>query len=286
MEQKTKKKKSFGYKLFRLLAWALLCSVVFVFLLLLFIRTPWGQNVIVQRTLNYVSNKTATEVAIDKLFLTIDGKISLKGLYLEDKKGDTLVYSKSLELDVPIFPILKGDGITVNSVDWRGLKANVIQTDTLDGYNFQFLIDAFVSETDTPKESTVEDTKPLKLKIGTIYFQDFDIVYQDVSTGIDSEVKFAELDLRFDKIDLETMDFRLSNTYLSDAFIRLKQTPIPEADKEEGTVLPYLVLDKLNLANVLIAYESVETDMKANVDLGYLYLELPKADLTNNDIFV
>ena len=287
MEQKSTKKKSFGYKLLRLLAWALVSSVIFVFLLLLFIRTPWGQNIIVQRAVNYVSDKTDTKVAIDKLFITIDGNISLKGLYLEDKKGDTLIYSKSIELDVPIYPILKGDGIAINSLDWRGLKATILQKDTLEGYNFQFLIDAFVSETDAQKESTVEDTKPLKLKIGTIYFQDFDIIYQDVSTGIDSEVKFAELDLRFDKIDLETMDFRLSNTYLSDATIRLKQSPIPIVEKNiEETILPYLVLDKLNLANVLVAYESVETGMKANVDLGDLYLELPKADLINNDIFV
>lgn len=289
MEQKAKKKKSFGYKLLRFLAWIVVSSVVFVFLLLVFIRTPWGQNIIVQQVVKYVSNKTHTEVAIDKLFISFDGNVILKDFYLEDEKGDTLIYSKSLELDVPILPILKGKTIKINSVDWRGLKANIVQKDTLEGYNFQFLIDAFVSKTEEQSEKIKEkeENKPLKLKLGSIYLQDFILTYQDVATGIDSDLQFSELALDFDSIDLERMDFRLSNMYLTDANIRLKQSPIPMSEEDiEASILPYLVLSKLNLNKVLVAYESVENGLKANVDLGDLYLELPKADLANNDVFI
>ena len=63
--------------------------------LVLFIRSPWGQDVIVTQATEYVSDKTGTKVEIERLFLTFSGDLSLEGLYLEDKKGDTLVYSKS-----------------------------------------------------------------------------------------------------------------------------------------------------------------------------------------------
>ncbi|HLS12173.1 MAG TPA: translocation/assembly module TamB domain-containing protein [Flavobacteriaceae bacterium] len=287
MEQEFKKKKSIGHKLLVLLGWALVATLITIFLLLLFIRTPWGQNVIVQRAVKYVSNKTHTEVAIDKLFITFDGKVILKDFYLEDEKGDTLIYSRSLELDVPILPILKGNTISINSVDWRGLKANIVQNDTLEGYNFQFLIDAFASGDETQTEGTDKQDKPLKFNLGTIYLQDFDVTYKDVATGINSKIKFAELDLGFDKIDLENMDFRLSNTYLTDANIQLHQTSVVGIAESEGTsTLPYLVLDKLGFSNVMMEYTSEETGMIANLNLGDLYLELPKADIANKAVFV
>lgn len=290
MEEKPKRQKSFIYKLLRFLAWTFVSIVVIVFLLLLFIRSPWGQDIIVHRAVKYVSDKTQTEVAIEKLFITIDGNIVLRGLYLEDKKGDTLVYSKSLELDIPIIPILKGNGIAVNSIDWRGLRANVVQTDIAEGYNFQFLIDAFSSGDNTENEIVEEDgsNEPLKLKIGSIYLEDFDLTYEDVATGIDSELRFEELSLNFDTIDLEAMDFQVAYTSISDAYIRLKQTPVPEDPEKEitDTPLPYLVLNKLNLNNIVIDYEATDSKMKADVNLGSLYLKLPKADLVNKDIFV
>lgn len=289
MEEATKQQKSFGYKLLRFIAWSLVSIVILVFLLLLFIRSPWGQNLIVQRAVNYISDKTHTEVAIEKLFITIDGNIFLKGLYLEDEKGDTLVYSKSLELDIPIIPIIRGNGIAVNSLDWRGLRANVVQIDLEEGYNFQFLIDAFVSENEPEVTSKEEDasSEPLNLKIGSIYLEDFDIIYEDVATGIDSELKFEELSLNFDKIDLETMDFRVAYATISDAYIRLKQTPIPDIEEETAeTPLPYLVLNTLNLHNIIVDYEATDSKMKADLNLGSLYLKLPKADLANNELLV
>src|SRR5690554_3243255 len=189
----------------------LVAIIILLFLLLLFIRSPWGQDIIVQRAVKFVSDKTHTEVAIEKLFITIDGNIYLKGLYLEDEVGDTLVYSKSLEVDVPLIPIIKGDGIAVKSIDWQGVKAKVVQKDTLKGYNFQFLIDAFVTKTDedevvvADKEPDV-DSEPLKLRIDNILLRDFDLVYDDVATGIDSKLRFGELEVNLDKIDLEKMD--------------------------------------------------------------------------------
>ena len=80
----------------------LLGILVFLFLVILFVRSPWGQRIIVDKMVNYVSDKTGTKVAIDKLFLTFDGDLQLDGLYLEDLKGDTLVYSKSVEANIPL----------------------------------------------------------------------------------------------------------------------------------------------------------------------------------------
>ncbi len=95
-----KKKKLKKYRFLRILGRIFAVLITLFILRVLFIRSPWGQDIIVQRAVTYASDKTNTKVEIEKLFITFDGNIMLKGLYLEDKKGDTLVYSKSLEADM------------------------------------------------------------------------------------------------------------------------------------------------------------------------------------------
>ena len=75
-----------------------------VILLLIFIRSPWGQGIVVEKATTYVSNKTNTTVSIDKLYVTFSGNLFLEGLYLEDTEGDTLLYSRKLEAGVEIIP--------------------------------------------------------------------------------------------------------------------------------------------------------------------------------------
>ncbi len=151
-EKKPTTKKPKKYLWLRRIGWFFLGLLLFIILVLLFIRSPWGQNIIVTRAVNYISDKTNTKVEIDKFFITFDGDLLLEGLYLEDKKGDTLIYSRSLEGDIPLWSIIQGNGIGVEALDSDGLRANIIRNDTISGFNFQFLADAFASESPDPTQ--------------------------------------------------------------------------------------------------------------------------------------
>lgn len=167
-----KKKKRF--KILRIIGKSLLVLLVVLVALILFVRSPWGQNIIVTKATSYISDKTKTRVDIERFFLTFDGHLMLEGLYLEDKKGDTLVYSKSLEAGVALWPLIKGNGVGISSLDWEGLRAIITRKDTIQSYNFQFLIDAFASPTEG--NVTDEPTSSPKLTIGDLSFKDFNIV--------------------------------------------------------------------------------------------------------------
>src|SRR5690606_32007722 len=103
----------------------LLALILLVFLVLLFIRSPWGQDIIIHKLVDYVSGKSHTKIGIDRLFITFSGNVYLEGLYLEDKQGDTLAYSRSLEASVALIPLIKGDKINIASLDWSGLVAKI-----------------------------------------------------------------------------------------------------------------------------------------------------------------
>lgn len=273
-----KKKKRF--KILRFIGKSLLVLLVVFVALILFVRSPWGQNIIVNKVTSYISDKTNTRVDIERFFLTFDGNLMLEGLYLEDSKGDTLVYSKSLEAGIALMPLIKGDGIGISSLDWEGLRATITRKDTIQSYNFQFLIDAFATPTE---ESAVDEPTPMpNISLGDLSFTDVDIDYVDEVTGIDSKFVIGSMQLEVDTVDLEEMAFNVSKTVLKDAQIKYHQSPIPPSDEE--TPLPKLVFDEITLQNVVADYADVESGLEATLDIDSLFTEIPLMDLQTNTI--
>ena len=162
---------------------------------------------------SYISDKTHTKVDIERLFLTFDGNLQIEGLFLEDTKGDTLVYSKSLEANVPLWAMIRGEGIGVDALYWEGLRANIVRKDSVSGYNFQFLIDA-LAPADTTAVAKDTTAAPMNIILGKLNFKDFDIVFDDAVAGIDSRFKIGSLFARMKTTDLENMCFEVAKLEL------------------------------------------------------------------------
>ncbi|NRR90200.1 translocation/assembly module TamB domain-containing protein [Winogradskyella undariae] len=260
----------------------LLGILVFLFLVILFIRSPWGQNIIVTKAVNYVSSKTNTKVEIEKLFITFDGDVQLDGLYLEDTKGDTLVYSKSLEANVPLFKMIRGEAVGVDALDWEGLRANVIRKDSIEGYNFQFLIDAFAT-TDTTTVVTDTISTPLNLVLSNLKFKNLDIVFDDAVAGIDSRFKIGELNANMETTNLEAMIFEASDIELNNSNIKFIQKPVAIDTTTTDSTLPKLSFDKIALNNVVTYYESQPDRLIADVNISEFSTEDPVINLADSN---
>ncbi|WP_317231402.1 translocation/assembly module TamB domain-containing protein [Subsaxibacter sp. CAU 1640] len=243
-----------------------------------FLRSPWGQGIIVDKVVNYVSKKTNTKVEIEKLFITFDGDIQLDGLYLEDKAGDTLIYSKSLEANMPIWPIITGKGIGVDELKWEGARANIIRKDSTSGYNFQFLIDAFAAR-DTV--ATTTPVKPMDIVLGKFNLSNIDVVYNDAVTGIDSRFKIGALYAKMNNTDLEQMVFEVDDVELSNSNIKFVQSPVPSS--EEEAPLPFFSVENVKLNNVKVDYASYGDRIAAKLDIGQLETQIPKVNLQEQD---
>ncbi|MBI6115204.1 translocation/assembly module TamB domain-containing protein [Salegentibacter maritimus] len=287
MEKRQKEKKG-RYRIFKILVKFFAGLFIFILLLLLFIRSPWGQDVIKNQVINNITAKTDTEISIDKLFITFSGDIQLDGLYLEDKKGDTLIYSKSIEADIPIWPIIKGNAISIDNLDWNGLKANVIRNDSLNGFNYEFLMQAFASDTTQQANTnpTSKDTSASQeINIGNINLKDFDINFKDDVMGIDTRLSLGELFLEFEKTDLEKMDFRVENAGIRNTTITYSQNKsFPATENKEPAPMPYLVVDNLKLENVLLNYNAAPDGINANLNIQDFLAEAPLIDLKKQDV--
>lgn len=257
--------------------------MLLITLLILFVRSPWGQSIIVDKAVNFVTEKTNTKISVDKLFLTFKGSLQLENLYVEDTKGDTLIYTKSVEADLPLWSMIKGNTVGVDYLNWDGLRVNIKRKDTISGYNFQFLIDAFATKDSTPvvEETT---TKPLKIILGNFELKNINVVFNDEVLGIDSHFKIGNLTANMEKVDLQKMVFNADKITLSDTNIKLIQNPIVSDASTTEAVLPLLSVNKFSLKNVKAYYENPQDKLVANVHIDEFYTEIPEIDLSKNRI--
>lgn len=278
---KKKKKK----KILKITGKFFLVLILLIIALILFIRSPWGQNIIVDKVTHYVSDKTNTTVEIEKLFVTFQGNILLNGLYFEDKKGDTLLYSKSLEAEIPFIPIITGNPISIDDVEWSELTAHIYRKDSISGFNYQFLIDAFVTDTTSTEET--ESGEPTKIAVGSVNLKKFKIHYADEVSGMQAKLDLGDLTIKGEKIDLENMIFHLSEINLSDTDLSYEQLKaITDEDTTSTDVMPQLIVDHFELNNVKTTYNAPPQGIKALADIKLFELNEASASLQKQEISI
>ncbi|MGJ8684439.1 MAG: translocation/assembly module TamB domain-containing protein [Nonlabens sp.] len=299
-EQHQPQKRGTKFRWLRRIARVMLGILIFLILLLLFIRSPWGQSIIVDYAVSYVQDKTGTEVQLKKAFITFDGDVKLEGLYLADTQNDTLIYSKSLEANIALMPLINGTGFEIDDVEWDGFTARIKREDSISGFNYKFLVDAFATAPDTTTSA------PMDIKIGDIQLTNFDIVYQDQVDEMDASATFDDLFLEMNAIDLDKMivdveEFTLKNAVINyekdvvTAFAKAepdknpnKDTNLAEAitDSADDSPLPFLKAGKIRLDNVVLNYNSEPDGIVIKTNLKVLETVIPKADIQNNDMEV
>ncbi|MGB5981552.1 MAG: translocation/assembly module TamB domain-containing protein [Nonlabens sp.] len=278
-EEKNKKPRKFRW--LRRILRTIAGIIIFLLLVIAFIRSPWGQDIIVNQLVSYVEGKTGTEVQVDGLYFTFDGDIQANGVYLEDTKGDTLIYSKSLNADIPLIPIISGGGISIDNVEWGGLVARIKRKDTVEGFNFQFLADAFATAPDTTS------SKPLNLSFGSGDLRDFDVIFDDAVTGMKADVDFEHLSISMDQLDLDNMKYNVDELLIENAQVEyfmnqpMVQSNEAEQESQEESTLPFLAAQNIRLSKVDFLFESEIDGIRVDTYIDDLETSIPKLDLQN-----
>ncbi|SDR79961.1 translocation/assembly module TamB domain-containing protein [Gramella sp. MAR_2010_147] len=279
-----KRNKRIFFKTLKVLGKILLGIIVFLLLIILFVRSPWGQNIIKDKFISSVEKKTGAYIELDKLFIQFNGNIQVDQLYIEDPQGDTIVYAESISANIPFWPIIKGNSFSLEELDATNLKARIFRKDSIRGFNYEFLLNAYAS--DTTHTTTVSDTSaaPMEINIGDINLKNFDITYKDDVSGIDSKFKFDLLQLEFTETDLENMVFKANDAILTNAQVNYVQTrPFPESDSEPSP-MPVFEISNIEFSNVSGIYNSEPDSLFTNFQIAKLNLSASRFDLKNNAI--
>lgn len=263
--------------------------------IILSLRIPAVQQKITDYATSFVSDKTNTKVNIDKLYISFLGEAVIEGIYVEDQQNDTLLYSQSILVDVAWRPAISGN-IIVKNFELEGLKANVYNTAQDSTFNYQFIIDAFASDsTNSTNDKTTQSADSTKNNSGTTFkvkklnISDINLSYKDAIIGLNTDLNLKELNVSLDEFDLDSLRFAIDEFNLSGVALNYSQKnafPETEEKDEEPGRLPVISLKSFQLQDIEINYATLFDSTDINGVWKNLRIEDSKVDLNTNDIDV
>lgn len=279
--QKHKQENSRLKKIVRWSFRVVLFLFLFVILLGLLVLTPPVQNFIKQQAVSFLEGKIKTKVAIDRVHIGLPKTINLKGVYLEDQTGDTLLYSGSIHVDIGIWGLITGKGVHLRSVELSNFTAKINRQLPDTSFNFQYIIDAFAS--DTPREKDASGSS-MAIALGDIKLENIRAVYKDDVTGYDAVLHLGSFTTKMEEFDVDAMRFGIGETTLQGINAIVHQSAPLSSTVDNNAVatvavLPALTLGKIRLEDINVEYNSVPGAIYGLINLGSFSLHTNQLDL-------
>ncbi|RZK17077.1 MAG: translocation/assembly module TamB, partial [Pedobacter sp.] len=280
-------------KSLKVLLWVIASIIILVVGIALSLNIPAVQNFVKGKAINYLKTKTKTEVSLESIKIALPKDVVLNKFYIEDLKGDTLLYAEKLAVDISLFKLLKNT-VEINNVELKNIRANVKRISPDTTFNFSFLVDAFMSDQKKPEEKVDKDTtSTLKFSVDKVSFEDIGLTYRDDVAGNDVKLYLGAFKTKLKTFDLAGQHYVIKDLTLDNTSLRyLQQKPLVElvqhvtnsvdsTEKEAGK-LPLIEVENFAFNNVKVNYDDQISTTKAVADVNELGLINLKVDLTNS----
>lgn len=201
--------KILGKSILGILEWILILLILLSFA----IRSSQFQTFLAEKVTNYLSKELGVPISIDRIDITFIDRAYAEGVMLFDEKKDTLIYAKSLFVNLDDYN-LKNNDFSLGEVT---LKNAVVKLKKYEGdsvFNFQFLADYF-------KSNKPSSNKPFKLKTNQLNLDNVNYIFADANKaktafGMDyAHLNFKNIKLNASDISFDGEEINLSLNQLS-----------------------------------------------------------------------
>jgi translocation and assembly module TamB len=290
-KQIPKPKRSVLARIGRVFAIFILSLITLVILVLILIQTAPVQNFARKKIVTFLQKKLDTRVEIARLDIDFPKMLVLEGVYIEDKTKDTLIAGGQLKVDIDMFKLLKSE-VQINEINLNQITAKIKRQLPDTTFNFQFIVDAFVT---APKQPTT-DTSTLKMAIEKIIVDKSRFVYKDVVTGNDVDIYLNHFDTRISKFDLNNIAFDVPKITLQGLRGRIKQSkPIeitavvtnPDSTvKGEAPAVLKFSNKEIALSDIDVDYTNDVSNLSTQMLVGSLNIYPEKIDLETSEVVI
>lgn len=170
-------------KVKRILLKTLLYSVILLFfstiLLCVIGQTETFQTWAAKRVTNYLSSELGVKLEVKRVKISFIKNVMLEGVFLSDQHNDTLLFGKSIQLNVNAFDYQKQQ-LDLSELALSDLKVKMIHYKNEPDFNFQFLVDYFSSDS----TSQTDSSQHWKINYGALKLTNVDFRYQYLPTDL------------------------------------------------------------------------------------------------------
>ena len=278
----------------KVILWIIAVVIMLVVLIALSLNIPAVQNFVKDKAIGYLKNKTHTEVSLESIKIALPKDVVLNKFYIEDKKGDTLLYAQKLSVDISLLKLLSNQ-VEINNIELDKIRANVTRINPDTTFNFSFLMDAFMSEQKKPEEEVQKDsTSTMKFSIDKVSFTDIGIVYRDDVAGNAVKLHLGEFKTKIKDFDLAAQHYVIKQISLKNTSLTyLQQKPLTQLaahlEKSMDTAktasgkLPLVEIEDFAFNNIKIDFNDLISKTNASVNLDELAATKLFIDLTNGN---
>lgn len=272
-----------------------LFGIVLVVVFLYFIlQLPLVQNWLIGKVTAYLSKELQTKVTIQHLGFSFFDNIVLEGFYLEDLKGDTLLYTGRLSanLNTNIFSLLDNK-LEINELSLQKARFNLRRGEGERYDNLRFLLDWL------PKSKKDPNKPPsaFSLKAQHIYLTDVVFLQDDRVRGERMVFEIPAGAIRLDEFDALNKRLTIRNAHFDGLrfdYERYPSKPLPEliSQKTKPTSSPadtaaakplQCFVERFSLSNSSFAFDKFTTPEAAYHEVGSEVMDYDHLDVKNID---
>lgn len=168
------------------------------------IQTPKVQNYVVDKIATYLSKKANTKIDIGTVEIKFFRRLRLNKFYVEDQKGDTLLFANHLDAHISLFRPLDKK-IYLSKIDFDGVIFKGLRYKGRKEYNFSFLEKLF--ETKKVKDP---NAPPFDIKVNKVNLKNFNLLFDDYEANFKSSLLFEKLFLDIEKLDFKQKSIKIN----------------------------------------------------------------------------
>ena len=272
--------------------------LLLILLIVALLNIPAVQTFVTQKITKIISDDYGVDVEVGGVMLAIPNTVQLRDVFVPGQDGDTLLFLGALKADVQLFRLIHNQ-VDVKYFSLSDLKADVRRGPPGEGFNFDFLIDAFVADNDTTVVADTTPSDPWQISINHVNLENIDASYRDETGGMDAKLNLGSLDIYVDEIDFSNPEFLMDRIILEDTKIAYEawnvdggevedaeiagSSPV-EANSQISSELPALGLNELALKNVQFDYLQHDSELKMHCSAGDVLIEPGRNDLNRQHI--
>ncbi len=253
-------------KVLKSIGYFFLGITVLLLLIVLSLQSKWAKNLIKEKVVTYVQNKTNTTFEIGHLDFSFPNWIELDSLLILDRTNDTLVAGKQVKIDMDMIGLIQSKYV-INKVVFDQVYVNLHNKGTDSSFNYQFILDAFRSKEPTTK---AKDTSTLNLKVRDIYVTDTRFKQNDYYSGNLMDVQLQKFHLNVNSINIKDLNVDINDVMVEGLNFKYQITK-PQKTSEK-TSNPLFKINKTIVKNSHIYFENKLDYLLTNDTINYLEL--------------
>ncbi len=228
-------------RIIRIIAWTVASFILLFLIIALLLQFSAVQTWITGHITSSLSQQTKTTIEIDRVSIRFPKKVGLKGIYVEDNKGDTLLYAGSIFVDVGMMGLLRNK-VNVNKLELENITANMMRQKPDTVFNFQFLIYAFASTENGDTLSQAENIEEnnqgsqWQINIDRVSLRNIHYRLVDHFSGIDLQTSLNSFDTRLRRADILNERYHTEDVLIDGLKVDMNMsepsvTPVPKTDE-------------------------------------------------------